>query len=82
MTISEAAAKKRREHIDVQYQHQIETHIRSFDKTLLASMKHKLEQQTAKCASLQDAIALQKKKFEKILNGMYFLQVWKFKDCF
>ena len=82
MTISEAAAKKRREHIDVQYQHKIETHIRSFDKTLLASMKHKLEHQTAKCASLQDAIALQKKNFEKILNGMYFLQVWKFKDCF
>ena len=82
MTISEEAAKKRREHIDVQYQHKIETHIRSFDKTLLASMKHKLEQQTAKCASFQDAMALQKKNFEKILNGMYFLQVWKFKDCF
>lgn len=70
LQISLEEAEKKKDNLKEKAEHKT----KSSDKIIINSINQKLNQQSAKCNLLQDAMKLQKKSFEKLLSQINIQQ--------
>ena len=69
MTLAETSITNKKKYIEESKSIAISTASRTFDKTLISSLRHKVQHQSTKADLLQEALALQKNTFNQKLKG-------------